>query len=522
MTSPMGVCQGHFGLSENPPMATAASFANSDPVSPPYQPAQSGLRLTDLLVRLWRAKWLMLLIFLPIAALGAYAATQMPTTYTASSRLFVSLGDEYVFRPRVGSDAAGTAPQLEELIQAELELLRSPVVAERALRRFPLERIYPDLAEAMNDALAEAPAAEQDKVPDEYFQAGVDQMQRSFSASAAPKTPVIATTFDSADRETSTEVLNALIGAYFAYRTEVFQDRNSASFADQRERFQARLADSNTRIQAFLAEHEIGDFGAEQATAQSLFQSISQTLLDAETNLGATRQELADVRRQLSALEPEMNLYVDDASDQTLLDLRLERESLLSRYREDSRTVRAIDARIAQAEAFLAEKEGPVGTVRRGPNPVFQDLQTSAGGIAGRAAFQQEQVAELRRQLASVGDRQRRLAALEPQWQALQREQQLLAENVRSFSERELEAKSREEIAQQAANNIRVLEPARTPMDGSSLALPVAAIGVLFAGFSALMAGLLYALTRPGLSTAASVGRAAGLPIVAAIPKRRA
>ena len=100
----------------------------------------------DLIVQLWRAKGLMTLVAIVVFVPFVMFALVMPTKFEASAGLLVSLGEEQVYRPRVGSEAAGAIPDQELLNQAELELIRSPVVADRVLDQFSLEQIYPEIA----------------------------------------------------------------------------------------------------------------------------------------------------------------------------------------------------------------------------------------------------------------------------------------------------------------------------------------------------------------------------------------
>ena len=91
--------------------------------------------------------------------------------------------------------------------------------------------------------------------------------------------------------------------------------------------------------------------------------------------------------------------------------------------------------------------------------------------------------------------------------------------NVENFSVREIEERALAEISDTSADSVRVLEPARVPIEGSSLKLPVALIVFLFAAFTAFMAGLMRALTRPGFPTARSVERTVGVPVAGSLKR---
>ncbi|WP_300380964.1 Wzz/FepE/Etk N-terminal domain-containing protein [Henriciella sp.] len=470
-------------------------------------------------LQLWRAKWVMLLVFIPIFVLGILAALQMPTTYEANSRLYVRLGDENVYRPRVGTEGAGAMPETEQLIQAEIEVLRSPIVAERALEGFSVARVFPELHEATQEKLAEAPASQHAAIEEKGYEQAVAALREAFETGSAPKTPVIGTALTHKDATLSAELLNAIVAAYLEYRTEVFSSSSSASLAGQREKFEAQLLDVEDDIRAFLKRHDIGDFESERQTAQQLYATINSELLTNQSRASAVEGQLDIYNRQLASMDPQQDLYVEDSSAERLTELQVEREELLSRYTEDSRAVQAVDQRIAQLREYLQSRQGLSGTTRRGPNPVYQEIEQSANNLEAEAQSLALQEDELERQLERVEARLERLNDLAPQWQELQRRKSLMEANVENFSVRELEERALSEISDTSAESVRVLEPARTPIEGSSLKLPIAALAFLFAGFTAFMAGLLRALTRQGFPTARSVERTVGVPVVGSLKK---
>jgi uncharacterized protein involved in exopolysaccharide biosynthesis len=471
----------------------------------------------DLILQLWRAKWLMIAVFVPVFLLGLLVALQMPMTYQAESRLFVRIGEENIYRPKVGNETQGVAPQEELLVQAELEVLRSPVIAERVLSEFDLARVYPKLVEQTEIKLADAPPAEQDAIREQGFQKAVETIRDAFGSGTAPKTPVISTSMEHEDAALSAELLNAWIDTYIDYRTEVFSTNGSDSLEGQRLKFEGQLLTAEEEIRQFLADSRIGDFESERRTAQELYASVSAQLLTNQSRSSAVEGQLDIHNQQLATLSPEQDLYVEDSSAQSLMELRIEREDLLSRYTEDSQAVRAIDRRIDQIETYLQSRNRLAGTTRRGPNPVYQQIEQSTSTLQAEAQSLALQEAELQRQLANVEGRLTRLNELAPQWQELQRRKSLMERNVENFAVREVEERALSELSGQTADSVRVLEPARAPIEGDSLKKPVAALAFLFAGFTALVAGLLRAMTRRGFPTARSIERTTGLKVVGSL-----
>ena len=121
----------------------------------------------------------MLLVFVPIAAIGLFIAYQLEKSYVAESRILVSPSEEYVFRPEVGEGIQNTLPDRDQLTTTEIELLVSPVVAERVLESFGLETLYPEIFEKLGEAPAE------DKY--EIAQSALIELRENFQAYSIPK-----------------------------------------------------------------------------------------------------------------------------------------------------------------------------------------------------------------------------------------------------------------------------------------------------------------------------------------------
>jgi uncharacterized protein involved in exopolysaccharide biosynthesis len=497
-------------------MATYEESLNASRSQPGDQPTEwvrrPRLSWADLVLQLWRAKWLMLGVALPILGLGLLAVFSLPRTYEAVSRLYVGLGQEYVFQPLVGDAARGAIPEQDRVIQAEMELLGSPVIAERVLREVGLTTVFPKLAEK----LATATPQEADAV----FQESVVGLQKEFDAGAAPKTPVIRTSFTHEDPVVAARVLNAIIETYLSYRREVLVSRETGAFGAQREDFAVRLKTKEQEIQQFLTANGISDFEGERTANQALVQEIQRTLSTVDAGLREAEGRYQTLRARLDQVRPEIELFTESNASQRLLDLELERRQLLSRYTETSLPVQEVDRRISEARSLIENEGRNAGVRRTGPNPTYQDVETQTLRTEAEVNSQRERVAALRAQLSAAQAKVSTLTRLQPQYQALLRERDVLDTNVRGFAAREEEERALVNLSERSAENIRVMEPARPPPKGKSLRVPAALALVAFAGLTALIAGLIYALTRDGFATAGTTARTLGLPVLASVRRR--
>src|SRR6201996_9204774 len=82
-------------------------------------PLRSRYAVSDIPSLLWRERWLMLAVFLVLAAVGAVFAFTLKTAYDAHSSVLVKLGQEYVYSPRSGDAGRGATPDNDQMLQAE-------------------------------------------------------------------------------------------------------------------------------------------------------------------------------------------------------------------------------------------------------------------------------------------------------------------------------------------------------------------------------------------------------------------
>ncbi|MEO0607341.1 MAG: Wzz/FepE/Etk N-terminal domain-containing protein [Pseudomonadota bacterium] len=483
-----------------------------------FVPARPRLSLSDFVLQLWRAKWLMMLVALPIFALGLVLAFQMPETYESRSGLYVTAGDEMRSSSLLSAPGFDPGPGIQEVIQGELEILGTYLVAERTLSRFPLSRVYPDLAKARDRALSRSPQ-DAEALEFEYFQRGVDQFRKDFWATALPNSNIISVGFKHKDPALAAELLNATLAVYLNRRAALFGSRPVDQLRAERKRIEGDLLTAEDAILSFLTENTIRDFASERATAQALYSAITNELFTVSARISAVNGQLERTRAQLATTPAKQDLYVEDSSAERLRELEIERNQALVNYTPESRRVQAIERQIAELRAFLGDQAGPVGTVRRGPNPTFQTLETGLNTVEAEAQSLTAQRVELQRQLLAVENKLDRFTGLEAQWNELQRNRDLIEANIRTIAEREQREGAVAGLAAQATDSVKITEPATVPIEGSSLKLPVAILALLFAGFTALLTGMAQALTRQGFATQSSLQRTTGVRVLGSVSR---
>lgn len=475
-----------------------------------YVPVRPRLSMSDFLLQLWRSKWTMLLAALPVLSIGLFFAFQMPTQFASRSSLYVTAGEEV----RTGG-ISGLG--IQEQVQGEAQILRTRLVAERTLSRFPFSRIFPELTEAQERAKRKAPSGQRDAIEAVFFQQGVDAFRRSFSVEAAPGSNVIRLAIRHDDPGTAAELLNAAMAVYLQRRAELFGNRPVGEAGAERKRIEGDLLIAEDAIRAFLSTHAIRDFASEQSTAQRLHAVIASELSAAQARQKAVAAELARTRRQLDGTSAQHDLYVEDTGALRLRALENERAEALATYTPESRRVQAIERQIADLRAAMAVGEGPTDTVRRGPNPTYQTLEASRYALEAERDALAQQIAELTRQFQAVEHKLNRFTGLEPEWAALQRDRDLIDSRLRTLAAQEPQQGDATGLPEPTADSIKITEPATLPLRGHSLRLPFAMLAAFLAALAALMAGTLRARSMRGFPTPGALQRTTQMPVLATV-----
>jgi uncharacterized protein involved in exopolysaccharide biosynthesis len=479
------------------------------PRSPPDVSAALRYALADFPALLWRERWLMAAVFIGVAALGAGFAFTLKTQYPAHSSVLVRLGQEYVYEPRAGDAGRGAVSGNDQMLQSESEILGSDALKTQVVRALGYGRLVPGQAQAYAAASPEA--------RDLMVAQLAGGIGRSLKIDTAPDAPVIRLTYSDTDPRRAALILNTLLDQYLVFRRQVLLTPNTGALDDQRRSFEQRLAEADAAYQNFLANNQIGDFDAEKSSLSQLAAQIEQQQYATDASMREKSGRLAAIDGELAGLPAEVGLYhdADPTASAKLADLKVQRESLLSRYKADAQPVIDVDAQITQLEDAIASGRTQArGAERTGINPVYQTFQTEKLQLTAEIAALRDTAATLADQMSRLTERRLRLAQLEPQYTALNRDRDVLQSNVRDFTLKAEQSQASQEIAQATNDDIRIVERAATPTEGKSLRKPVLILALLFAAFSALCAGLTRAFLRPGLPTPASAARTLDLPVL--------
>jgi len=462
----------------------------------------------DVVGLLFRELLLMVVVFLLVFALGTTAVLTLKKSYTATASVYAGVGQEYVYQPRVGTTERGQPLEADAVAQSEAQILGSLAVKQKTVEALGADAI---LGPRASGTPAEKKAAAL-KALDSGLGIGTTAGSAIISASYAADDPVRAAT-----------ILNAVVDQYLIQRRAVFRDRSSPAIAAQREAFEADLSRADAAYQSFMTSNNIADFATAKAATAANYQTQWAEALSLRAQLNQATQRLNTLEAQLAQQPAEVVLQQDlnVSAQNQILELRTQREALLSRYTPDAQPVKDIEQQIADLQAYVSTGT-TVGAkeVRTGPSTVFTAIETARitaaadrDGLAARLTVAESQLGLLRSRLAEM-------TRLESTNANLAGNREVLTANIREFQQREAQARADNALVAAGADNVTVIERAEAPTRGSSLKAPLLAVVFLFAGFTALCVGLLRVFTRRGYVTPSSTGRTLDLPVLAVAPMK--
>jgi uncharacterized protein involved in exopolysaccharide biosynthesis len=479
-----------------------------------YEPngsARPRLDLRDWIGLLWREKWLMIIVFILISALGIAFSTTLQKIYTANARLSILLGQEYVFTPRVGAAGEGAAPKQEQIVQSEIEVIKSAQIAERVIRKIGLDRLF-DPEEIQ---ITQGPDTSERRIA-----FGVDQFQRNFSAAASSNTTVIQLGYQNKDPVIAAQVLNTMIDEYLTYRREVLFEDQTGGLRVQRNEFETRLQEVEAEIATFQGANGVTDFESERLALQSLLSSTRADLLNVQSRQREAEGRFAESDRSYRSEPLEVRISFETDNSRRRIELASQLAELQTRYTEQSQPVQDMRRRIEALDELLGSDQGrAAGTTKTGANPVRDTLAADRARNAAEVEALTQREAILEAQVAQLQARALQLSQVKPLFDDLMRRKAILEEQVKQFSTREASSQAQNELSRTSNENIRVIERANVPTRGKSWKKEVALLSIFFAAGTALAAGLMRAFSRTTFPTPSSIGRTLGLPILATMTR---
>ena len=262
-----------------------------------------------------------------VVALGAYLS---PAVFTADTALLVRFGRHFIYRPEVpGIDSSRTF-SLEEMVNSEVEILRSRQLAREVVDELGVENLYPDLS--YSDAGREAVTA-----------IATVRLQEHVDVSPVLESSIIRVTLQHSDAELAADALNLLVEKYKDLHLKIHGDSSAEFLRSQLDRTRKTLADAESALRSFKGDHKIYEITEQE---RSLISHRSQL----QTEIRTTRFRLTEIRHNREAIQ---NGLIGSLSASSRPMYTRQREALMSRRNELSAVLEESEYRFSELRQQL-------------------------------------------------------------------------------------------------------------------------------------------------------------------------
>lgn len=430
-----------------------------------------GLDLFDLIALAWSERGFIALVFAVLFAVGVTASlTLVKPSFEAQSRLLILLEND----PTPAAAGAGGAFMLDQIMQSESELLGSGAVRRQTVAALGPETILGE------------------PVSGDARSAALRAIGSSLSISREPYSSALVASYETGDAERAALVLNAIVDAYLAYRQEILVEAGLVTVAERRVQADAAVANAQNALDVFLSANSLANFDVDKSAAETSVSNLQDRLRTALADRDASRAGAQALENRLNNIPANIELYVENGASSLLLDRRVEREQLLSRYQPGAPPVVALEREIEALEGLLAAggAEG-LGQRRTGVNPVRQALETELATRRANADQEANRAVVIERQLGTAQAEVSRMRGLEPEFTRLAQNVTAAEETAAVYAAQEAVAAARSSLGPGAADAVRVFDRATPPLRGSSMKKLALMAAFVFAAGVAVFLGLI-------------------------------
>jgi polysaccharide chain length determinant protein (PEP-CTERM system associated) len=495
----------------------------------PFAPRSS---LRDFLHVLFKHKVQILLFFFATVCTVTVGTFMMKPTYEATSQILVKIGRENLYVPTVPN--SGNNPVIninrEEQLNSEIEILKSPSLAEEVVKALGPTTLYEGLnGEGRGFLAGLLPGSKARLSPVEQ---AVPKLEKDLTVEAVKKSNVIQVSYKNQDPRTAASVVNALVKLYLDRHLDVYKNPESYTFFEEQSRLlKDRLARAEDGLKAFKEQHDLSSL-QEQRTlllkeASGLRTAVNQT----ESRITETRNRIGELRRQLASVpktipqgeEVDHNPYLISTLQARLVELQLKEKDLLNKYTEQSRLVRSVKEEIAMVRTKLEEQEKKrYGKSSSGVNVTYQRLEEelfqNEAELQALVAKQQTQSA----QVAGYQEQLEKLNRLEVRLNQLEREVDVDRQNYRLYLTKFEESRISNAMDSEKIANVSLIEPARAPLKPvSPRVLLNLALGIFLGAFGGLGLAFFTEYLDDSIEKPEQAETALGIPVLASVPEMK-
>jgi uncharacterized protein involved in exopolysaccharide biosynthesis len=507
----------------------------------------ANLSLRKILEIVFKRKYQYLLFFL-ITVVSVTVSTFLAIPkYESTARILVKAGSENVHIPAGRSTSTNVFIDQEEIINSELEILRSFSLAEKVIEDigpdvlFPskptriksiasLKSFFDKIISSITSKISSS-KNEMNYDSDKLEKASqLEKFQKNLTASAILNSSIIKITFKHENPEVAALTVNRLADYYIEHRLNLENSNEAYDFFTQQSNLlKDKLMTSERKLEQYKKDHHITFLSDQQRILISRINDLRSLINSSKSAEAEQRNRIDILKKQIKRTPREINQeeavvansQVINTLQARLVDLELKEKELLTRYTESSLLVKNVREELSVVREKLSEHEGKLyGTTTKGVNPTFQyverqllESQAEERSLAARLEIMQEQLDAYTTELSQLNN-------VEIDFNRLQEEVQQNRENYRLYLREQEEFRIDQEKNKSKITNVNLADKGKVAFKPVSpkkkLNLMLGFLVAIFGGFFLI---LVFELLSDRLEYPEDIERLLNVPVLTSIPK---
>lgn len=314
----------------------------------------------------------MLLVALVVGGLGAAYLMAAVPMYRSTAAIVVRFGRSAIPTTDLARDAlpfSTDQQERREMIQAHADILTSPDVAQAAIAKFGLARLYPQLAEhppLMGTAM----------------DAAVKRFGGDIFVSPELAGTVITLGFSHPDPKIAQEMLDTLIEAYMQRESQIFAESSYGFQKTQTDAASKRLTTALGELTAYKASTGVSDFDSQMAAMIKQQSELRSRLNIARVSLAESTQRRDTLAQLLTTIPAAVTNSAGDKYRQVdeaqarVNELQSREREMIASHGPDWPALRALRSSIQEASSSISSAAAAAsGRRETRTSEVYQNVQ---------------------------------------------------------------------------------------------------------------------------------------------------
>jgi uncharacterized protein involved in exopolysaccharide biosynthesis len=494
---------------------------------------QNEIQLRSILSVVFKRKK-QILIFFSVTIITVVVATFLITPqYEASTQILVTLGRGGLLFANMGDQAPQVFLDQENVINSEVEILKSAAIAEKAIKEMGgAAAIFPEISRGgkSKESNKKVQPSEQMNLaePNEELNEALLKFKKSLGLQVLKKSNLINVSFRHPDPKLSAEILNKLTSIYVDHHAALRKTKKSYEFfQNQTELLKDKANTSGKELESFKRQHEISDFDGQKNILIRQHTELQFALNQTVTAEMEANNRSDELRKNMQSLPQNIPQGKQDDYNQLLLsnlqsrlvELELSEKNLSNKYTDENRNLMNVREEIRIVRNKLREHENKTYfKSTSGVNPVYQGLQQELIRLEAEKKALSGKREVLGKQIVKFEEKLTDLNRIELQYYQLKQQAESDRRNYDLYLAKLEESRISDAMDAEKISNVSVIQAASIPLKPvSPKPLLNIAMSIVFGLFGGLALAFLSEYMSDRIENADDVERLLELPVLTSI-----